>query len=322
MQSSSRYRVSGQGNVLIVLVAVNVLIMGLLTIFSPSFMTFGNISAILMRMSELSILAIAQTIVMINGGIDLSIGSVMALSGAVCGTCLKMGTPFGVCIILALLSGVAVGVLNGFLVVNINLQPFIVTIATNTLIRSIEYAILRGNIVTGFPAKFIALGDQYLFKIPFLFIFMMFTFFCAMILIKKTKIGRRIISVGANESTAFISGVYVKRTKYLVYIISGFLCAVAGLLFVIRIGAAVPDTGLTAPLEVITAVLIGGTAINGGKGSLFGSLLGILAMYLLLNGFSLLGLNPYFEMIIMGTILIVVVGQESIGKILKGRARK
>src|SRR5690554_3970385 len=102
MQSSSRYRVSGQGNVLIVLVAVNVLIMGLLTIFSPSFMTFGNISAILMRMSELSILAIAQTIVMINGGIDLSIGSVMALSGAVCGTCLKMGTPFGVCIILAL----------------------------------------------------------------------------------------------------------------------------------------------------------------------------------------------------------------------------
>jgi len=313
-----RTQLNSHVKLLIVLAAVNIVIISILTILSPTFMTYGNLSSVMQRMSELAMLAIAETIVLISGGIDLSIGATMALAGAVSGILYKLGIPLEYCIIAALLSGVGVGLLNGFLVVEMKLQPFIVTIATMTIIRSIVYALLQGNVLTGFPAKYVDLGYVYIFKIPLLFIIMIFFAVLAILLLKKTSLGRRIFSVGANENTAYISGIYVKRIKYFAYIASGFICAAAGLLFCIRIRASIPDAGINAPLEVISAVLIGGTAITGGKGSVVGSLLGILAMYLLLNGFSLLGLNPFWEVIILGIILIYVVGQENISKNIKG----
>ena len=308
---------SNKAKTFVVLAGVNILIIILLTILSPTFITYGNISAVMQRMSELGMLAIAETIVFISGGFDLSIGAVMALSGAVCGTLNLMGIPFGLVILLTLLVGVTVGAINAFFVVNMRLQPFIVTLATMSIIRSIVYALLKGNVLTGLPNSFLDLGYFYILKIPFLFIILIVTGVLVSILLKKTILGRKIFSIGGNENTAFLSGIYVGRVKYLVYCLSGLISAMAGLMFTIRIRAVIPDAGLNAPLEVITAVLIGGTTIYGGKGSVLGSLLGILAMYLLLNGFSLLGLNPFWEVIILGLILITVVGQDSIQKSLQ-----
>jgi ribose transport system permease protein len=167
-------------------------------------------------------------------------------------------------------------------------------------------------VLTELPEAFLELYYVYVFKLPLLFVILVAIAVIMILVLKKTILGRRIYAIGGNERTAFISGVYVKRIRYLVYCLSGFICALAGLLFTVRIRAVIPDAGLNAPLEVITAVLIGGTTIYGGKGSILGSLLGILAMYLLLNGFSLLGLNPFWEVIILGVILIVVIGQEGI----------
>ena len=300
-----------------VLAGVNIVIIILLTILSPTFITYGNITAVMSRMSELGMLAIAETIVFISGGFDLSIGAVMALSGAVCGTLNLMGVPFGLVILITLLVGLGVGAANAFFVVNLRLQPFIITLATMAIIRSIVYALLKGSVLTGLPEGFLNLGYFYIFKIPFLFIILIITGILISILLKNTIIGRKIFSVGGNEKTAYLSGIHVGRIKYLVYCLSGLISAMAGLMFVIRIRAVIPDAGLNAPLEVVTAVLIGGTTIYGGKGSVLGSLLGILAMYLLLNGFSLLGLNPFWEVIILGLILIIVVGQEGIGRSLK-----
>jgi ribose transport system permease protein len=266
----------------------------------------------MMRLSELAMLDIAETIVIISGGFDLSVGATMALSGAVAGTLYVAGVPFPLAFAMALASGVAVGALNAFLVVALRLQPFIVTVATMTMVRSVVYALLKGNVLTEFPEGFLNLGYVYVLKIPVIFIIVLITAVLAMILLRRTTIGRRIFAIGANERTAFVSGIYVKRTKYLVYCLAGVICALGGLLFTARIRAIIPDAGLNAPLEVITAVLIGGTLITGGKGSVLGSLLGILAMFLLLNGFNLLGLNPFWEVIILGVILIYVVGQESI----------
>jgi len=283
-----------------------------LSFLSRTFMTYGNVTAVMMRMSELAMLAIAETIVIISGGFDLSVGATMALSGAVAGTLYVAGVPFPLAFTMALASGVAVGALNAFLVVALRLQPFIVTVATMTMVRSVVYALLKGNVLTEFPEGFLNLGYVYVLKIPVIFIIVLITAVLAMILLRRTTIGRRIFAIGANERTAFVSGIYVKRTKYLVYCLAGVICALGGLLFTARIRAIIPDAGLNAPLEVITAVLIGGTLITGGKGSVLGSLLGILAMFLLLNGFNLLGLNPFWEVIILGVILIYVVGQESI----------
>lgn len=303
--------------VIFVLTAVNVIIIIALTLLSPTFLTYGNISAIMLRMSELGMLAIAETVVLISGGFDLSIGAVMALSGSICGILHVMGIPFGLVLIISLLSGIAVGAVNAFLVVQLRLQPFIVTLATMSIVRSIVYALLKGNVLTDFPESFLDLGYVYVFKIPLLFLILIATAIIIIILLRKTIIGRQIFATGGNEKTALLSGVYTNRIKYLAYCLSGLISALAGLLFTIRIRAIIPDAGLNAPLEVITAVLIGGTSIFGGKGSVLGSLLGILAMYLLLNGFSLLGLNPFWEVIILGIILIVVVGQEGIVRSFK-----
>jgi ribose transport system permease protein len=301
-----------QLKIILILTGVNVLIMAVLTYLSPTFMTYGNITAVMTRMSELGMLAIAETVVLISGGFDISIGAVMALSGAVLGTLHIMGLPFSLSIVIALAAGVAVGFLNAVLVVNLRLTPFIVTLATMSIVRSVVYALLKGNVLTELPEAFLELYYVYVFKLPLLFVILVAIAVIMILVLKKTILGRRIYAIGGNERTAFISGVYVKRIRYLVYCLSGFICALAGLLFTVRIRAVIPDAGLNAPLEVITAVLIGGTTIYGGKGSILGSLLGILAMYLLLNGFSLLGLNPFWEVIILGVILIVVIGQEGI----------
>jgi ribose/xylose/arabinose/galactoside ABC-type transport system permease subunit len=182
------------------------------------------------------------------------------------------------------------------------------------MVRSIVYALLKGNVLTEFPEGFLNLGYVYLLKIPVIFLIVVVTAVLTIILLRRTIVGRRIFAIGANERTAFVSGIHVKRIKFLVYCLAGLICALGGLLFTARIRAIIPDAGINAPLEVITAVLIGGTLITGGKGSVLGSMFGILAMFLLVNGFNLLGLNPFWEVIILGIILIYVVGQESISR--------
>lgn len=305
-------RGTGQGKTLLILVSVNVIIMVALSFLSRTFLTYGNITAVMMRMSELAMLAVAETIVLISGGFDLSVGATMALSGAVTGTLYVAGVPFPLALAAGLASGVAVGALNAFLVVALRLQPFIVTVATMSMVRSIVYALLKGNVITEFPEGFLNLGYVYLLKIPVIFLIVVVTAVLVIILLRRTIVGRRIFAIGANERTAFVSGVHVNRIKFLVYCLAGLICAMGGLLFTARIRAIIPDAGINAPLEVITAVLIGGTLITGGKGSVLGSLFGILAMFLLLNGFNLLSLNPFWEVILLGIILIYVVGQESI----------
>jgi ribose transport system permease protein len=303
---------TGNWRILLVLAAVNVLIMGLLTALSPTFLSYGNLSAVMLRMSELAMLAIAETIVLIAGGFDLTIGAVMALSATVFGTLYGQGLPFALIVALALASGAAVGALNALLVVALRLQPFIVTLATMSIVRSVVYGLLKGNVLSDLPEGFLNLGYVYVLRIPLLFLVVLLVAVLAIVLLRRTVVGRRIFAVGGNERTAFLSGVHVDRTKYLVYSLSGLISAMAGLMYTARIRAVVPDMGITSPLEVITAVLIGGTAITGGKGSVLGSLLGILAMYLLLNGFNLLGLNPFWQVILLGILLIYVVGQENI----------
>lgn len=307
-----RNTLTSQTKIIIALLVVNVVIMFLLSFLSPTFLTYGNIASLLARMSELGVLATAVTVIFISGGFDLSIGAVMALSGMIAGYSVLLGLPLFFAILFSFSGGAFVGLMNALLIIKLRLQPFVVTLATMTMVRSIVYGFMRGKTITAFSNSLLGLGDQYLFGIPFLFIILILCAVFTSILLKRTILGRYIFALGGNERTAFLSGVPVNTMKYFVYVFSGLLSALAGLLLVIRIRAAIPDAGLNAPLEVITAVVIGGTSIKGGKGSLLGSLLGIFAMFLLINGFSLLGLNPFWSVIVLGIILIVVVGQEGI----------
>jgi ribose transport system permease protein len=308
---------SAGARTLIVLALVILVIIAALAVLSPTFLTPGNLTDLLMRMSPLGMLAIAETIVLISGGFDLTVGVVMALSAAVVGVLSAAGAPFALALAAALASGVAVGVLNAFCVVQLRLQPFIVTLATMSIIRSIVYAMLKGNVLTDLPEGFLNLRYVSVLGVPLLFLVLAAAAALGIVLLRLTVVGRRIFAIGSNEKTSFLSGVFVTRVKYFVYCLSGLIAAFAGLLYTVRVRAVIPDTGINAPLEVVTAVLIGGTSIAGGKGSILGAILGILAMFLLLNGFSLLGLNPFWEVIILGLILIYVVGQEGITRGLR-----
>ncbi len=307
---------------ILILGLVNAGIIIVLSFLSPTFLTYENIVSVLKRMSELGMLAIAETIVFISGGFDLSVGTIMALSGLIAVQMYIFGLPFFLCILLALLGGMAAGLMNALLIVKLRLQPFIVTLATMSIFRSIVYGVLRGKTLTQFPESYLAYGDLTILGLPFLFIVLVIFAVLSTLLLERTYIGRHIHAVGGNEHAAYLSGILVDRIKYTVYILSGFISACAGLLFSMRIRAVIPDAGLNAPLEVVTAVVIGGTAITGGKGSIIGSLLGVLALFLLTNGFSLLNLNPFWQQVVLGLLLIYVVGREGITEALAGKKLK
>ena len=158
--------------------------------------------------------------------------------------------------------------MNAFCVVQLRLDAFIVTLATNSIARSVVHAMLKGNVLTDLPEGFLNLRYVSVLGIPLLFIVLVVAAALAVVLLRLTTVGRRIFAVGANPKTALLSGVYIGRTRYLVYCMSGFIAAFAGLMYTVRVRAVIPDTGITAPLEVITAVMIGGTAMSGGKGSI------------------------------------------------------
>ena len=313
---------SEQFRSILILILVNVGIILVLSFLSPTFLTYENLLSVLKRMSELGMLAIAETIVFISGGFDLSIGTIMAISGLIAGQMYILGLPFFLCILLALLGGMAAGLMNALFIVKLRLQPFIVTLATMSILRSIVYGVLRGKTLSHFPESSLAYGDLTILGLPFLFIVLVIFALLATLFLQRTYVGRQIYAVGGNERSAYLSGISVNRIKYTVYILSGFICACAGLLFSIRIRAVIPDAGLNSPLEVVTAVVIGGTAITGGKGTIAGSLLGVLALFLLTNGFSLLNLNPFWQLVVLGLLLIYVVGREGISKALVGKRLK
>ena len=300
----------------VLLVFNAVLIIGL-SILSPTFLSVRNIQSLMLRMSELAMLTLAQTLVMICGGMDLTVGSAMALSGTLAGLAFNAGLDSFVAIPIALFAGVLIGVLNGFLVVQLKIQSFIATVATNSIVRSIVYLLLRGNVLSKFPSPYKALGNQKILGFPLLFLVVIAFSVILNFVLRRTTLGRSLYAVGANERCAHISGIHANYIKYFAFTMSGILSAVGGIMYTMRIGAIIPDAGLNSPLEVVTAVLIGGASVRGGKGSILGSLLGVLAMYLLLNGFSLLGLNSFWQVIVLGIALITIVGQGNRVKVVK-----
>jgi ribose transport system permease protein len=294
----------------LLLVVLNIMIFAILALLSPTFTTGRNIESLMLRTSELGMLAVGQTLVIITGGLDLSVGAIMALAPVVTSELYAGGVPFSIAVIAGLGSGAAVGLVNAVLIARFRMQPIIVTLATMTIVRSIVYGILRGQTATAFPDPFLDLIDAQILGIPILFLAMLALAGAVAAMLNLMPLGRRIMAVGANQATAHVAGIRVARTLTIVYLLSGTIAALAGLTSTIRVQAATADAGLYAPLEVITAVLIGGTLITGGRGSILGALLGILTLFLLVNGFTLLGVNPFLQQVVMGVILILVIGQD------------
>lgn len=280
------------------------------------FFTFENITNVLRQISIVGISTVAMTMVIITGGIDLSVGSMLALSSIVLAKMLTEGINMYIAIPITLTVGIIMGLINGFLINKIKISPLISTLGTTTIYRGITYIITGGLPVYGFPKEFSFIGQGYIGNIPVPIFILTGVYLVGFIVLYLTKFGTYIYGIGGSEKASILSGIKVNLVKYKVYAISGFLAALAGVVSLSRINSGVPNTGTGFELDVVTAVVLGGVSVNGGYGKLSGVIIGCLIIGILSNGMILLNIGEYYQMVAKGLVLLVAVG---IDKFIKER---
>ncbi len=286
-----------------------------LSIFTNSFLTAKNMLQVLRQICINALLAFGMTFVLIIGGIDLTVGSVVAISGVSIVMLLNMGIPLPAAFLLALLIGSLVGLLNGSIIALTGMPPFIVTLSLQGAIRGVAYVITDGRSVSCENEVFNAIGNGYFLGIPLPIYIVAFVMLLISVILYYTRFGRRMYAVGGNVTAAQFSGIHVKQITIWVYVISGTLSALAGIILASRMYSGQPASGQAYESDAIAAAVLGGTSFNGGIGTIGGTLIGVLVIGFLTNGLNLLHISSYVQMIIKGVVIIGAVGID----ILKNR---
>lgn len=274
------------------------------SLLTPVFLTAPNLINILQQSSLNAVIALGMTLVIISGGIDLSVGPTAALSAVIGATLMVAGVPIYVAILAALGVGILCGLFNGVLVAYAGLQPFIVTLGGLSLYRALALIYTGGNPVFGIPPEFRALTNGTLLGIPAPVIIVAIIALLLWILLNKTPLGEYILAVGGNEEAARIAGVPVAKTKVATFVISGSLASIAAMILVGRLGAAEPTIGNLWELDAIAAAAIGGASLMGGKGSIVGTLIGAIILGALRNGLTLMNVQAFYQLLATGIIII------------------
>jgi ribose transport system permease protein len=278
-----------------------------LTLANDNFLTASNLTLVARSFSFVTIAGIGVAMVMITGGIDLSVGSVMGLAGVVAAFLSSRGYDTAVAILGALAAGAAIGLVNGVLVARAKMPPFIVTLGTLGIGRGLVYVITGGWPLQGFSEQALFLGQGYIAGIPTPVWIMLGLLVFWHFVLKKTTYGWYIYSIGGNEEASRLSGVPVMRIKTLVYVVAGIMGATAGFLLTARLGLGEASSGLGYELDVIAACVLGGVSLAGGEGNVVGVVLGAALMGLLRNGLALLGVSGYWQQIVIGCVIILAV---------------
>lgn len=284
------------------------LLAGGMALLSPFFLSVGNFMNILLATSTIGVLAIAATFVLSSGGLDLSLGSVLGLSGVVgAAVAVKIGAPTPVAVLATIAAGAAAGLVNGLIITRAFVPAFIVTLGMLGIARGLALVISDGRVIYGLPQAMVYLGQGRPFGIPMPVILFLLTALACHILLAYTRYGRHTLAIGDNEAAARTAGINVDRHRLSLYTLSGGLAGLAGLLFATRINSGDPTAGLTYELTAITAAIIGGTNLFGGRGSIFGTMIGALIMGVLQNGLNLLAVQSYYQQMAIGGVLILAV---------------
>ncbi len=275
------------------------------SILTPNFLTEQNILNILQQSSINACVALGMTLVIIAGGIDLSVGPTAAIAAVTVAVLMSVGVPIFLAIPVALLVGMAAGGMNGLLVAYGGLQPFIVTLGTLSLYRALALIYTGGNPIFGIPPAYRALTNSSLLGVPSPVLIVGVLALTVWVVLNKTPLGEYFLAVGGNQEASRIAGVPVAMTKIASYVISGGLASVAGLILVGRLGAADPTLGNLWELDAIAAAAIGGASLMGGKGSIVGTLLGAIILGSLRNGLTLLNVQAFYQLLATGLIILV-----------------
>ncbi len=273
---------------------------------NENFLTADNLLNQARLMTEVGLVALPMTYIIVTGGIDLSVGSIFGLAAIVLGyTWQEFGFPLPLAILTALVAGTFAGFVNGLFIVRVKVPPLIMTLATLALYRGLAEGISRGRSARGYPEWFFRLGQGDFLGIPAQIWLLLVGIVIAWIILSRTTFGRALYAIGNNETGARFSGLPVGRYLLLIYTFSGFMSALAGYIFVSRVSTTRSDMGTGLELDVIAAVVLGGTSIFGGKGTIAGTIIGLVLIQLLKNGLALSGVTSDATIIVIGTVLIL-----------------
>jgi len=293
--------------VLIVAIALN--------FASPNFLNKANLSALVLGLSFNAIVAVGMTILLISGGFDLSVGSILALAGAVAGYSMtKLDASAPVAVLFGLGTGAAVGLVNGLIIAKVGVNPLITTLGVSQVARGAVFLLTSGLGIPNLPDSFNKMAQGKLFTLQYPVYIMIVVVVAGEILLRRWRFFRQSYFIGGNERSARLSGINVDQVKILNYVLMGVLAALSGLLVTGRMGTASVSAGLGVDLQVISACVIGGASLAGGEGSVLGSLLGVVLMALILNGLNLLGINPYWQTIVVGGVLVLTAAADSLSR--------
>ncbi len=276
-------------------------------LLNPNFGRLTNLINILRQGAILYVLAIGMTLVILTGGIDLSNGAVLALSSCVAAMTMKAGVPDVWGMVIALGIGAACGLINGAMVSNLDIPPFIATFAMMYFARGLAYILLRGKIIYSFDPEFRFIGTGMIAGVPMPVIVSLFLLIIFWAILENTPLGVNIYAVGADAESSRLAGINVTGTRITVYLLSGLLSAVAGLIYAARLNAAEPVVGASFPLDAIAAVIIGGASLAGGEGNLLGSAFGVLILTVIINGMNLLGISSLWQQFVIGGIILIII---------------
>lgn len=285
------------------------LIVVIISVMSPNFLTLNNLLNVLRQVSINALIAFGMTFVILTGGIDLSVGSILALTGAVTAGFLASGMDPMLAMFLGIILGAILGAINGIIISKGNVAPFIATLATMTIYRGLTLVYTEGRPISGLgdSQSFQLIGKGYFFGIPVPVITMAIAFGVLYFVLKKTTFGRRVYAVGGNEEASALSGIKVDRIKIYVYALTGALAALAALILTSRLNSAQPTAGNMFELDAIAAVVLGGTSLTGGRGWIVGTLVGALIIGVLNNGLNLIGVSSFFQQVVKGAVILVAV---------------
>lgn len=288
------------------------------SIVSPSFLNVGNLLNVLRQISVNAIMAIGMTFVVLTAGIDLSVGALLAFTGAVAAFLVSSGFSIEVTVALTLLVGAGLGALSGFAVVGGNVQPFIATLVSMTMLRGATLVFTNGTPIDASrgaaSSAFGSLGAGYILGIPVPVIATAVIYVVCWVALTRVRFGLYVYVIGASEEVARLAGIHVWRIKIAVYALSGILASIAGIIITARLESAQPTAGTGYELDAIAAVVLGGTSLAGGTGTLFGTLVGALIIGVLNNAFNLMDVSSYYQMIAKGAVILLAVLTDMRGK--------
>ena len=290
-------------------------VIGLVALFvvisclNSSFIEPSNLKNLLRQVSINALISFGMTFVILTGGIDLSVGSILALSSVLMGSFIKSGNNPIVGIVLACVMGAVLGAVNGLVITKGKVAPFIATLATMTIFRGLTLVYTNGNPISSLTESeaFHSFGQGYFFGLPVPAIMMLLMFAVSYFILHKTPLGRKTYAVGGNEKVSFIAGIKIDRIKIFAYTITGFLCGMAGAILTSRLNSAQPTAGTGYELDAIAAVVLGGTSLSGGKGRIVGTIIGALIIGTLNNGLNILNVSSFYQQVVKGIVILLAV---------------